>query len=46
MINELEYVNGFIYANVWPTNKIVKINAISGDVVDSYDLKELGLIVA
>ena len=32
-LNELEYVNGFIYANVYQTNIIVKINAESGHVV-------------
>lgn len=30
MLNELEYVNGFIYANVYQTNFIVKIDAESG----------------
>jgi glutamine cyclotransferase len=33
MLNELEYVNGMIYANVYQTNIIVKINAESGHVV-------------
>lgn len=32
-INELEYVDGFIYANVWQTNRIVKIDAQTGIVV-------------
>ncbi len=33
MLNELEYVNGFIFANVYQTNFIVKIDAESGHVV-------------
>ena len=31
-LNELEYVAGAIYANVWPTNYIVKIDPASGFV--------------
>lgn len=38
MINELEYVDGFIYANVWQTNSIVKIDPASGSVVKTLDL--------
>lgn len=40
-INELEYVNGFIYANVWQTNKIIKIDAKSGEIVACADLSAL-----
>jgi len=40
-INELEYINGFIYANVWTTNTIVKINPTNGDVVGQMDLTPL-----
>lgn len=36
-INELEYVDGFIYANVWLTNKIVKIDPATGKVVAQAD---------
>ncbi len=32
-LNELEYVNGFVYANVYQTNRIVKIDPESGRVV-------------
>lgn len=32
-LNELEYVNGFVYANVYQTNKIVKIDPESGHIV-------------
>lgn len=31
-INELEFVDGFVYANVWQTNAIVKINPTTGKV--------------
>lgn len=37
-INELEFVNGFVYANVWQTNKIIKIDPADGKVVASLDL--------
>jgi glutamine cyclotransferase len=40
-INELEYVDGFIYSNVWETNKIVKIYPASGRVVAQTDLTNL-----
>lgn len=32
-LNELEYINGFIYANVWMTGYIVKIDPTTGNVV-------------
>ena len=38
-INELEYVNGFIYANQWQLNDIVKINAATGEVVAKMNFK-------
>lgn len=40
-LNELEYVDGFIYANIWETNWIVKINASTGEVVGRLDLSSL-----
>jgi glutamine cyclotransferase len=40
-LNELEYVNGFIFANVWETNKIVKIDAATGKVVGQLDVTSL-----
>jgi glutamine cyclotransferase len=36
-LNELEYVNGFIFANIWQTNFIVKIDLNSGHVVGKMD---------
>ncbi|MFV8369600.1 glutaminyl-peptide cyclotransferase [Flavobacterium sp. LB2R40] len=40
-LNELEYVDGYIYANVYTTNKIIKIDVSTGNVVKSYDLTDL-----
>jgi glutaminyl-peptide cyclotransferase len=37
-LNELEWVQGEIYANVWQTNVIVRINPGSGEVVGVIDL--------
>ena len=42
-LNELEYIKGFIYANVWTTNTIVKIDPATGDVVGKMDLSSLSL---
>jgi glutaminyl-peptide cyclotransferase len=36
-LNELEYVNGFIYANIYTTNDIVKIDVHTGQVVAKLD---------
>ena len=40
-LNELEFINGFIYANVWMTQFIVKIDPNTGKVVGKYDLDDL-----
>lgn len=40
-LNELEFVNGFIYANIWQTNTIVKIDPTSSQVVGLLDLSAL-----
>jgi len=40
-LNELEYVNGFIYANVWQTDKIIKIDPSNGKVVAVINCKKL-----
>ncbi len=40
-LNELEYVNGEIYANVWPTDRIVRIAPETGKVVGWVDMKGL-----
>lgn len=40
-INELEYINGFIYANQYQYNYILKIDPNSGQVVGKMDLTDL-----
>jgi glutamine cyclotransferase len=40
-LNELEYVRGEIYANVWKTNRIARIDPNSGRVVGWIDLTGL-----
>ena len=40
-INELEYVDGFIYANVWNTDDIIKIDPSNGHVVGKMDFTGL-----
>lgn len=40
-VNEMEYVNGFIYANVFMTDMILKIDAQTGRVVSRADLSNL-----
>lgn len=40
-LNELEYINGFIYANIWLTNYIVKIEPSTGNVVGKLDLTSI-----
>lgn len=37
-LNELEYSEGYIYANVWTTNLIVKIDPQTGKVLSKIDL--------
>jgi len=38
LLNELEYINGKVYANVWQTNKIAIINPDTGQVAGWIDL--------
>lgn len=40
-LNELEYANGFIWANVWLSTYILKINPLNGNVIDRFDLSEI-----
>lgn len=40
-LNELEYYEGFIYANVWRQPIIIKINPKTGEVVGKFDFSEL-----
>ncbi|MEA3337927.1 MAG: glutaminyl-peptide cyclotransferase [Chloroflexota bacterium] len=40
-LNELEYIEGEIFANVWQTNVIVRIDPDSGEVIGVIDLSGL-----
>ncbi|WP_124057486.1 glutaminyl-peptide cyclotransferase [Vaginisenegalia massiliensis] len=40
-VNEMEYVNGYLYANVWTTKQIVKINLQNGQVEKVYDIRSI-----
>jgi len=40
-INELEFIDGFIYANQYQTNYILKIDASNGKVLGKFDLSSL-----
>jgi glutaminyl-peptide cyclotransferase len=40
-LNELEWVNGEILANIWQTQLIIRINPTSGDVIGIIDLTGL-----
>lgn len=39
-LNELEYINGFVYANQWETDNILKIDPATGFVVGVLDFKD------
>jgi glutamine cyclotransferase len=39
-INELEYIEGYIYANFWPSANILKIDPSTGYVVARMDLSK------
>ena len=41
LLNELEFIRGYIYANVWLSNTIVKIDPSGGNVTGRIDLSEL-----
>lgn len=40
-LNELEFINGYVYANRWQTNYILKIDPSNGQVVARADLSNL-----
>jgi glutamine cyclotransferase len=44
-LNELEYIDGFVYANRWQTNFIVKIDPSTGKVVGTMDLSQVAEVV-
>jgi len=41
LINELEYVDGFIYANLWTKDHIIKFDASNGKIVAQINMKGL-----
>lgn len=45
MLNELEYINGSIYANIWKEDTIVIINPNTGNVTGQIDLTGLKELV-
>ncbi len=40
-LNELEYIDGQVYANIWQTDRIARIDPASGEVTDYLDLTGL-----
>jgi glutamine cyclotransferase len=40
-LNELEFIDGFIFANQWQTNYILKIDPATGAVIGRMDLSQL-----
>jgi len=40
-LNELEFIEGYIYANQWQTNYILKIDPVTGNVVGKMDFSTL-----
>jgi glutamine cyclotransferase len=40
-MNELEFINGYLYANIWTTNNIAKIDPATGIIVGIIDLSSL-----
>jgi glutaminyl-peptide cyclotransferase len=40
-VNELEYIDGFIYANIWGTTYLVKINPSNGNVVGKIETADM-----
>jgi glutamine cyclotransferase len=40
-LNELEYIKGYIYANIWMTNTIVRIDPTTGKVLGKLNLGSL-----
>ncbi|MEZ4746354.1 MAG: glutaminyl-peptide cyclotransferase [Calditrichia bacterium] len=40
-LNELEFIDGEIFANVWPTNQILRISPVTGKILGKIDLTGL-----
>jgi glutamine cyclotransferase len=45
-LNELEFIEGYVYANQWQTNYILKINPATGNVIGKMDLSSLANRIA
>jgi glutamine cyclotransferase len=44
-LNELEYINGYIFANLYQTSYILKIDPVSGKVVGRIDLSAIDTVI-
>ncbi len=42
-LNELEFINGYLFANRWMTNEVLKIDPVTGEVVGRLDLSQLAV---
>jgi glutaminyl-peptide cyclotransferase len=40
-LNELEWINGEIFANIFPTDDVVRIDPKTGEVIDRFNLRAL-----
>jgi glutamine cyclotransferase len=40
-VNELEYVNGHVFANLWKIDIIIDIDPVTGHILDQIDLSSL-----
>lgn len=40
-LNELEFIKGEIWANVWHTERIIRINPADGKIIGSIDLRDI-----
>ena len=43
LLNELEFIKGYIYANIYTTNSIVKVDPNTGNVVGKMDLSNIAI---
>ena len=41
LINELEFIRGEIWANIWKSNEIITINPLSGRVTSIFDISKI-----
>ena len=40
-INELEFIRGEIWANIWKSNNIITVNPLSGKVTSIFDISKI-----